>query len=606
METIHKLSKLFMPEEKWKGFRVLLLVLGMALLDTAGLASMMPFLAVVGDPDIIQQNVYISSVFDTSRLYGISTKNQFLVLLGTCSFLLLLLSAFYRVITEYKMNSFVEQLRHSISSRLLKVYLAQPYEFFMKRNTSEMSKSTLSEVDQLIGTVLRPVFNMFAYAIVAICITLFLLYLYPLLLLCSILVLGGAYAVTFAIIRKRLDNLGRLRSASNKNRFWIAQEALSGIRELKLLGAERYYTNKFDGESLKLSHSLAMNLTLGRVPKYIIEALAFGGIIILVLSLIIAEGGVESEALGRILPLVGVFTFAAYRLQPSLHFIFSGIASIRFGRSAVEKIYEDIILYQPLASDFVSTNTVLKFENNLTLTNLTFRYQGTTRNILDKVNLEITAGNVIGVVGSTGCGKSTLVNLIANLLTPTSGSITVDGLELSAELSPQWQKAIGYVPQNIFLTDASIAENIALGQALSSIDHDRVIECAKLASIHDFVINDLPQKYLTIVGERGVRLSGGQRQRIGIARALYNAPHLLIFDEATSALDNIVEKEIMNAIDNLSENHTIILIAHRINTIKKCDTILLMHDGKIDARGNYEELIKHSARFKELCEAANR
>lgn len=606
METIHKLFKLFTPEEKWKGFRVLLLVLGMALLDTAGLASMMPFLAVVGDPDIIQKNVYISTAFDTSRLYGISTKNQFLVLLGTFSFLLLLLSAFYRVITEYKMNSFVEQLRHSISSRLLEVYLAQPYEFFMKRNTSEMSKSTLSEVDQLIGTVLRPVFNMFAYAIVAICITLFLLYLYPLLLLCSILVLGGGYAVTFAIIRQRLDKLGRLRSASNKNRFWIAQEALSGIRELKLLGAERYYTNKFDGESLKLSHSLAMNLTLGRVPKYIIEALAFGGIIILVLSLIIAEGGVESEALGRILPLVGVFTFAAYRLQPTLHFIFSGLASIRFGRSAVGKIYEDIILYQPLAPDFVSTSAELKFENNLTLTNLTFRYQGTTRNILDKVNLEITAGSVIGVVGSTGCGKSTLVNLIASLLTPTSGSITVDGLELSPEILPQWRKAIGYVPQNIFLTDASIAENIALGQAPSSINHDRVIECAKLASIHDFIINDLPQKYLTIVGERGVRLSGGQRQRIGIARALYNAPHLLIFDEATSALDNIVEKEIMNAIDNLSENHTIILIAHRINTIKKCDTILLMHDGKIDARGNFEELIKHSARFKELCEAANR
>lgn len=606
MKTVQKLLKLLTLKEKWKFFRVLLLVLGMALLDTAGVASMMPFLAVVGDPDIIQRNLILSSIFNKSTVLGVTTKNQFLVFLGSVSFLLLLISAVYRVITEYKMNSFVEQLRHSISSRLLKAYLVQPYEFFMLRNTSDMSKSTLSEVDQLIGTVLRPVFNMFAYTIVATSIILFLLYLYPLLLLCSVIILGGGYALTFAIIRKRLDQLGRLRSSSNKTRFWVAQEALNGIRELRLLGAERYYANKFDGESLKLSHSLAMNLTLGRVPKYIIEALAFGGIILLVLSLIIAEGGVESEALGRILPLVGVFTFAAYRLQPSLHFIFSGLASIRFGKSAVDKIYEDLSIGEEISLHGITKNRPLKLNEKLSIKNLSFRYQNADRYTVKNVNVEIKAGSIVGVVGATGCGKTTLINLIANLLTPTSGSIEVDGIEITEEQSATWRKAIGYVPQNIFLTDNSVAENIAFGIDPTMIDHNRVLECAKLANIHEFITNDLPENYRTIVGERGVRLSGGQRQRIGIARALYYAPPLLIFDEATSALDNIVEKEIMEAIDNLAENHTIILIAHRINTIKKCNNILLMHEGKIDASGNFDILKQTSDRFRELCEATDR
>ena len=589
--------------ERLEFFRVMLLVLGMALLDTAGVASLMPFLAVVGDPEIIQNNSLLNSVYASTKLFGLTETGQFLILLGICSFCLLLISAVYRVVAEFKMNSFVEQLRHSISSRLLRAYLAQPYEFFMERNTSDLSKSALSEVDQLIGAVIRPVVNMFAYSIVAICITIFLLYLYPLLLIFSFVVLGGSYAITFSFIKPRLDKLGRTRTESNKNRFLIALEALNGIRELRLLGYETFYAKKYDRESYELSRTLSTNLTLSRVPKYIIEAIAFGGIIILLLSLIVSDGGVESEALGKVLPLVGVFTFAAYRLQPTFHFIFSGLASLRFGKTAVDKIFDDLCGMEAPLTINDKLHGALKLDHELEIKNLSFKYSGSDKPAIEDVSFKVPAGSVVGIVGTTGCGKTTLVNLISHLLIPDAGSIVVDGNDISLSDINSWQRAIGCVPQDIFLTDNTLAENIAFGNARSSIDSKKVIECAKLANIHGFIANELVDGYETIVGERGVRLSGGQRQRIGIARALYHEPSLLIFDEATSALDNIVEKAIMEAIDNLSKNHTIIIIAHRMNTIMKCDNIVMLHQGRLEAQGNFQQLMDRSHRFREMSEA---
>tara|TARA_B100000035_G_scaffold149747_1_gene127610 strand:- start:247 stop:1203 length:957 start_codon:yes stop_codon:yes gene_type:complete len=314
----------------------------------------------------------------------------------------------------------------------------------------------------------------------------------------------------------------------------------------------------------------------------------------------VSGGGIESSALGEILPLVGLYTFAAYRLQPSLHYIFSGVSSLRFGKTAIDDIYED--LYELRSSSELKDQNFnsLGLKNKLELKNISFKYQDAEKLAIQDISFTLPVGEVLGIVGSTGCGKSTLVNLILKLLTPLSGSLEVDGKEVTNLSTRSWQRTIGCVPQDIFLTDNTLAENIAFGVEPSQIDMKQVKECAKLANIHEFIENNLPNKYKSLIGERGVRLSGGQRQRVGIARALYHKPDLLIFDEATSSLDVVVEKAIMEAIDTLSIEKTIIIVAHRMNTIKKCDNILLLEDGKLESSGTYNELSHSSKRFQEM------
>ena len=600
MSTLKKLFKLFSKKEQKEGLVVLFFVLGMALLDTAGVASLMPFLAVIGDPELINTNQTLKLIYELSQGYGVKTSSDFLILLGFGSFMLLIISAAYRTFTQFKMNRYIEMMRHSLSARLLENYLGQPYEFFMTNNTSNLSKSTLSEVDQLVSAVLRPVFSMFAYSMVGICMFILLATINPFLLVISSLILGGSYILIFKISKPILDRLGKLRTSSNAKRYLIAQESLTGVRDLKLLGRELTYINRFEDESSNFAHTVASNLTLNRVPKYIVEAIAFGGIIAIVLSLIISGNQIESNALGRVLPMVGLYAFAAYRLQPALHFIFSGFASLRFGKTAVDSVYKDLLQYEVESKFNSKLLEPISFNKILEIKDLYFRYLNTDNDAIKNITFSLNRGEMLGIVGPTGCGKSTLVNLLIGLLRVSNGSIAVDGKEITPDLVNRWQRSIGYVPQDIFLTDNTLAENIAFGVPKNEIDYRQVKHCASLANIDNFIKKELPLKYETIVGERGVRLSGGQKQRIGIARALYNNPEILIFDEATSALDSVVEKTIMEAIDFLSNEKTIILIAHRMNTIKRCNKILLMNSGTIEASGNYDELYKSSKRFQKM------
>ncbi len=600
MSTLKKLFKLFSKKEQKEGLVVLFFVLGMALLDTAGVASLMPFLAVIGDPELINTNQTLKLIYELSQGYGVKTSSDFLILLGFGSFMLLIISAAYRTFTQFKMNRYIEMMRHSLSARLLENYLGQPYEFFMTNNTSNLSKSTLSEVDQLVSAVLRPVFSMFAYSMVGICMFILLATINPFLLVISSLILGGSYILIFKISKPILDRLGKLRTSSNAKRYLIAQESLTGVRDLKLLGRELTYINRFEDESSNFAHTVASNLTLNRVPKYIVEAIAFGGIIAIVLSLIISGNQIESNALGRVLPMVGLYAFAAYRLQPALHFIFSGFASLRFGKTAVDSVYKDLLQYEVESKFNSKLLEPISFNKILEIKDLYFRYLNTDNDAIKNITFSLNRGEMLGIVGPTGCGKSTLVNLLIGLLRVSNGSIAVDGKDITPDLVNRWQRSIGYVPQDIFLTDNTLAENIAFGVPKNEIDYRQVKHCASLANIDNFIKKELPLKYETIVGERGVRLSGGQKQRIGIARALYNNPEILIFDEATSALDSVVEKTIMEAIDFLSNEKTIILIAHRMNTIKRCNKILLMNSGTIEASGNYDELYKSSKRFQKM------
>jgi ABC-type multidrug transport system fused ATPase/permease subunit len=299
--------------------------------------------------------------------------------------------------------------------------------------------------------------------------------------------------------------------------------------------------------------------------------------------------------------VLGLYAFAALRIKPAVQYVYQGFASLRYGQKAVDNLYADMHPDNAPEPFPEQAPKALKAKSLISLKHLSYTYPKATKSALSDLNLDIPVGSSVGLVGSTGAGKTTVVDVILGLLRPTKGAITVDGNPVTDEQLRAWQKSLGYVPQDIFLTDTSVAENIALGIPKTQIDQDQVQRCARMAQVHEFISNELPNQYETLVGERGVRLSGGQRQRIGIARALYHNPEVLVFDEATSALDTVTERAVMEAIDALAHQKTIIIIAHRLSTVRNCDQIVLLEKGQIKAKGRFEELVQADKQFREMA-----
>ncbi|MDX1695689.1 MAG: ABC transporter ATP-binding protein [Ketobacteraceae bacterium] len=570
----------------------MIMVIIMAVLETIGVASVMPFLAVLGDPQAIHNTPYLAATYN---VFGFKSAEKFLIALGIGAFCIVLFSAAFRILTTYAINHYTHMRRHSIGERLLETYLRQPYTFFLNRHSGDMAKSILSEVDQLIVNVIKPGFDAVAYTVVALTIITFLILNDPWLALGVGIVIGGSYVLIFSLVQKRLKRIGRERAEANSERFTAAGEALGGIKDIKLLGREQAYLTRFRPSSARFSKHQATNATLSEVPRYFIEAIGFGGIIGLALMLM-----ARSENFGGVLPILGLYAFAGYKLLPAGQRIYGGMAKLRFGAAAVNDIYNDLHERSALAEIRNPPLGRLNVNESISLKNLYFSYQGASAPALKDINLQIPKGSAIGLVGGTGAGKTTLVDIILGLLRPTSGELQVDDSPVTNKNLRQWQSTLGYVPQDIFLVDASVSENIALGIPRDEVDLKQVETCGKMAQVHDFIVKELPDKYETKVGERGVRLSGGQRQRIGIARALYHNPDILVFDEATSALDNITEKAVMDAVNALSHEKTIIMIAHRLSTVEQCDRIFLLEHGEIKASGSYTELIKNNASFQRM------
>ena len=303
----------------------------------------------------------------------------------------------------------------------------------------------------------------------------------------------------------------------------------------------------------------------------------------------------QTGSFNNSLPMISLYVFAGYRLMPALQQIYVSFTTISYIGPSLDKLYEDINNLKSI--ELNQDQGFLSFNKTITLKNINYNYPNTSRTTLKNVNLSIFAKTTVGLIGTTGSGKTTMVDIILGLLEAQMGTLEIDGQIITRQNSRAWQRSIGYVPQHIYLSDNTIADNIALGIDSKNINLEALEKASKIANLHDFVVNELPEKYQTIVGERGVRLSGGQRQRIGIARALYNNPNVLILDEATSALDNQTEQAVMDAINNLGKNITIILIAHRLSTVKKCDKIFLLEDGKLKKEGTFEELIKDNNNF---------
>lgn len=605
MDVIQKVLTLIRPENRGGGYRLLVLILIMAALDTAGVASIGPFMAVLAKPEIISTNQYLMTFYTYAgfqKLEGqLVDADAFMFLLGGIVFFIMTTSIFFKAWTIYKLERYTAHCNHTVSKELVECYVRQPYSWFLNRHSADIGKAVLSEVNAVNAGVLLPLMNVIAYGAVTISILALLLFVDSALAALVGICLCSIYIVVYIFLRNFLSYSGEDRVLANAERFKIVQEGFSGIKDIKIFGLEEILLSRFDNPSLRFAKHTAMQHIIGKIPRFFMEILAFGGILLLVLYLMATYGAFE-----EILPLLALYTVAAYRIMPSLQQVYAQLTTIRFSVPALNLLSDDLLNLRRSFSKTPSqfSGAALGLKHDLVMEEITFCYQGQEIPAVQGVNIKIKAMSRVGFVGSTGSGKTTTIDLILGLLSPQSGHIIVDGVNIDSQNIRLWQKTIGYVPQQIYLSDDTIAANIAFGLKESEIDYAAVERAAKTAKLDGFV-KDLPEGYKTKVGEQGVRLSGGQRQRIGIARALYYDPAVLVFDEATSALDNVTERAVMDALDGLDNGKTIIMIAHRLSTLKNCDSIYVLDQGKVVDEGTYSELSDRNVSFKEMTSVNN-
>ena len=382
---------------------------------------------------------------------------------------------------------------------------------------------------------------------------------------------------------------------SDRLRFESLTEAFGAAKEVKVGGLEKVYIKRFSNPSEIFAYNTSTAQIISQLPRYALEIVAFGGILLVILYFMS-----KNNNLGTALPMISLYAFAGYRLMPALQKIYISLTQIRFVGPALDNLYKDLKNLKPFNSNQVED--IITFNNMISLKGISFHYPDVSRIALKNIQINIPVGSAVGFVGVTGSGKTTMVDIILGLLEAQQGTLEVDGKVITENNVRAWQRCIGYVPQHIFLADDTVAANIAFGIETKDINQKDVERAAKLANLHEFVIEELSNKYQTVVGERGIRLSGGQRQRIGIARALYLKPQLLIFDEATSALDSQTEMTVMKSLKDLRKNITTILIAHRLSTVKDCDNIFVLEKGKLISEGKYNNLIEKSPVFRKLAQ----
>jgi ABC-type multidrug transport system fused ATPase/permease subunit len=563
---LHKVYRLARPYGRMKIGLVLGVSMVQGIFQVIGITSIFPFLALAADPDRMRDSQFGNRVIEWLPPMD---NTHLLVISGTLTVALMLLANFFNLLSEMIRGRYAYNYAHWLRLQLIKQIASQPYGYFLEHNSAIFHHKVTNDVMEYTKNMLLPLLDIFASIVTIVLLGSLLLIVDFKIAVSAIVILGGFYAVVFMFLgtRRKLAMESLMKAGRG-----LGQEILqffTGIKAVKVHRAEEFFVDRLSAHSSMQARLFAWIPVYSRVPRYFIEPLVFGGLVMYIVVL-----STQGRNITEILPLLGVIALAGYRLLPALQLLYGQLTQVTSWRHTLDEVYDEFQeaegkIHGNIEHRF-QAQSPLKWNHTVRLENVTFTYPLASVPVLDSINLTIEKGSSNAIVGATGSGKSTLIDLMLGLHIPDAGRIMADDTLISDENFPAWRASIGYVPQEIFLIDDTVTRNIAFGVSDDAIDQARVREVCRTAQILDFIEKELPFGFQTRVGDRGVRISGGQRQRIGLARALYHKPLLLILDEATSALDEVTERAMVEAINKLTGKTTIIAIAHRPSTIEGC------------------------------------
>ncbi|MCH9644426.1 MAG: ABC transporter ATP-binding protein/permease [Gammaproteobacteria bacterium] len=558
----------------------------MSLLSVVGIAVVIPFIMIAADPQSIFQNKKLLYVYN---LFHFSSSVHFIFFIGVLAFLMLVLTNSMAAFTLWLSNRVAANIRAKITRTLYTIYLYKPYEFHIENNSASLANNLITLTEQFTQGYLFQLLQLITNAVLVLFITALVILANPEVALLTFLLFGGGYCLVYMCLKGMLQSKSEIMVTSGDAIYKLINESLGGIKDIKLKNNEAEFVKQSSPLLLQQAECRSVTQLMQSMPRYFIEAVAFGGIILITLVLM----GHHSR---HVIPVLGLYAYSGYRLLPALQAMFAGISQIKVSAASLDKVYDSVsdeenIQWGTNERSVVNCKKNMSFGRQFSVSALSYHYPGHHKSVLENVSLMINQNEMVGIIGETGAGKTTLIDIMLGLLRPTQGQLIVDDFVLDTNDKIQaWQKNLGYVPQFIFLADCSIRENIAFGLPADQINQVIVEQVARTAAIHDFVVNELPDGYDTLVGERGVKLSGGQIQRIGIARALYSQPSLLILDEATSSLDGKTESAVMEAVKRMRHQITIVIIAHRLSTVADCDRVYLMKQGRVIDQGCFADI----------------
>lgn len=585
------LSMLDAPLRRRWAWLVVLAVVA-ALLETVGTGAVFGLISVVADVDSLGRIPLLGA-----HLVEMARRDQSLAItmVGAGVIVFFVVKNGFVFFQVYNQERTGFDTTSRVAATLMRGYLHIPYAFHFHRNSAQLIQTLEYAVNDTFRVALLSAVVMMSEIFIALGLITVLLVSEPRISLITALILGSLMLLTYKATNAYCVRIGHRLQSLGAEVIQAMQQGLGAIKDVKILGREDHFCDAFAALYRERTRNQRNAAVVQQAPRLATETLMVVGMV-LIIALVVVGGGDQAA----VLPTLGLFGYAGFRLQPSLNRIVLYLNNIGTGAAAAAKLAKDWPELSAAAGRPLNHPEPLPFARRLILDDIRYAYPGGDRQVLNGISLEIERGQSVGIVGTTGAGKSTLIDVILGLLSPTGGRVLVDGADIATD-PRSWQRKIGYVPQVIFLTDDSLRRNIAFGLPDREVDESRLCKAVEMAQLADFV-GSLPQGLDTRVGERGLNLSGGQRQRIGVARALYNEPDLLVFDEATSALDAETEREVSKAIDALSGTKTVILIAHRLSTLKNCDRIVMLKDGRISGQGTHRDLVEQNDDFRRMAE----
>jgi ABC-type multidrug transport system fused ATPase/permease subunit len=602
MNLLSGIWSILTPSQRRQVLAAQAISLAMAISTVIGIASITPFFSVLGNPRFIREQRWLHWLYVHG---GFTTEHTFVVSLGILFVGVVVLANVINAAGALAMNHLALRIGHQLQTALFDEYLTRPYLFHTGTNSSTLFNNVIYEVGRINNGILQNAFVLITNIATGALIILSVLILNPAISIVLLLGLAGGYVAIYLSVRRRLSHLGQAHSRAWSDRARIVIESFGAIREILLLQNRHLFSDGFDRATREVSETTADIFAVGQIPKHVMECTAVS---VLVGVALVTDA--QGNGMGSWLGELTFVAFAAYRLLPILQQVFAATVRIRADRGAFDLIAPDLRRTRAARSNAVANRVGCLPDawwqhcprDEIRFKDVSFQYAPERRWALESVDLRIAARSTVGFVGANGSGKTTLMDLLAGLLLPTKGELLIDGVALNAADRAAWHARIAYVPQSIFLLDASIAENIAFGILQNAIDWRRMVQAARLAQLEDFIAS-LPEGYEHRVGERGIRLSGGQRQRIGIARALYKEASVLLMDEATTALDGLTEAELMSALGALRGRCTIVLIAQRMSTVRSCDVIFQLDNGRITGSGSHDDLCRKAEHFERMLGA---